>query len=77
MRIKCCRRRRRRRRRCCSYPCTPASAPPVIIPIAMQASTAAPQRPPLQITEYVQDIYPPAEVYAKQIPVVCLLIVQT
>ncbi len=33
------------------------------------------EQPPLQITEYVQDIYPPAQVFTDQVPVVCLLII--
>jgi hypothetical protein len=32
------------------------------------------EQPSLQITEYVQDIYPPAQVYTDQVPVVCLSI---
>jgi len=35
----------------------------------------AQQQPQLQVTEYVQDIYPPAQVYTDQVPIVCLLIV--
>ena len=38
----------------------------------MQAPAVVAQPPaPLQITEYVQDIYPPAQVYTEQVPVVC------
>ena len=36
----------------------------------MPAPAAAQQQVPLQITEYIQDIYPPAQVYTEQVPVV-------
>ncbi len=68
-------RRRRHRRRCRSY-CSapPAPLPPIIIPIPMQAPAAVPQQPQqYQVTEYVQDIYPPAQVFTEQVPVVCFI----
>jgi hypothetical protein len=70
----CIKRRRRRRRRCCR-PCPPnlAPLPPIIIPIPIQGPRQA--QPPLQVTEYIQDIYPPAQVYSDQVPVVCLSII--
>ena len=42
---------------------------PIIIPIPIQGP---PEQAPVQLTEYVQDIYPPAQVYSEQVPVVCL-----
>ena len=63
--VKKCRHRRRR----CHHSHTRAPAPPIIIPIPIQAP-APEQSVPLQITEYVQDIYPPAQVYTDQVPVV-------
>jgi len=48
--------------------------PPIVIPIPIQGPQIVEQQP-LQVTEYVQDIYPPAQVYSDQVPVVCLLIV--
>ena len=41
--------------------------PPIIIPIPIQGP---PEQPQLQITEYIQDIYPPAQVYMEQVPIV-------
>ena len=65
-------RRRRCRRRCRSLTPPPAPLPPIIIPIPIQAPAAAPPaQPAYQITEYVQDIYPPAQVFTEQVPVVC------
>ncbi|CAF4749037.1 unnamed protein product, partial [Rotaria magnacalcarata] len=55
----------RRRHRSCTPECAPL--PPIIIPIPMQEP--APPPPPLQITEYVQDIYPSAQYYNDQVPV--------
>lgn len=63
--IKRCRRRHRRHRHRDCRP--PAPLPPIIIPIPIQAPQ---EQVPLQVTEYVQDIYPPAEVYTDQVPVV-------
>jgi hypothetical protein len=37
----------------------------------MQAPAAVPQQPQYQVTEYVQDIYLPADVFTEQVPVVC------
>ncbi len=69
------RRRRRRHRRCRSYSSAPAPLPPIIIPIPMQAPAPAPQQAPsYQVTEYIQDIYPPAQVFTEQVPVVCHII---
>jgi hypothetical protein len=69
-------RRRRHRRRCRSLTPPPAPLPPIIIPIPIQAPAAAPPaQPAYQITEYVQDIYPPAQVFTEQVPVVCESIV--
>ncbi len=68
-------RRRRHRRRCRSY-CSapPAPLPPIIIPIPIQAPAAVQQQPQqYQVTEYVQDIYPPAQVFTEQVPVVCFI----
>ncbi len=65
--------RRRRRRRCRSYCCTPAPLAPIIIPIPMQAPAPQPA-PSYQVTEYIQDIYPPAQVFTEQVPVVCPMI---
>ncbi|CAF5131869.1 unnamed protein product [Rotaria sp. Silwood1] len=59
----CIKRRHRRRRRCRSV--TPPPLPPIIIPIPIPEPTP----PPLQVTEYVQDIYPPAQVYTDQVAV--------
>ena len=42
---------------------------PIIIPIPIQGP---PEQAPVQVTEYVQDIYPPAQVYSEQVPVVYL-----
>jgi len=40
----------------------------------MQAPAAVPQQPQqYQVTEYVQDIYPPAQVFTEQVPVVCFI----
>lgn len=64
--IKRCRRRRRRHHHHHHHR-PPAPLPPIIIPIPIQAP---PEEVPLQVTEYVQDIYPPAEVYMDQVPVV-------
>ncbi|CAF4366929.1 unnamed protein product, partial [Adineta steineri] len=75
IRIKCCRRRRRHhhhhhRRHCRSHSSSSAPLPPIIIPFAVPAPAAAPQQQPqLQITEYVQDIYPPAQVFTEQVPI--------
>ncbi len=66
-------RRRRRRRPCRSYS-TPAPLAPIIIPIPIQAPAPVPQQQPqYQVTEYVQDIYPPAQVFSEQVPVVCFI----
>jgi hypothetical protein len=41
----------------------------------MQAPAPAPQQAPsYQVTEYIQDIYPPAQVFTEQVPVVCHII---
>jgi hypothetical protein len=63
--IRRCRHRRRQRHRSC----TPKRAPlpPIVIPIAVQAPAT---QPAYQVTEYVQDIYFPAQVYSVQVPVV-------
>ncbi|CAF1210246.1 unnamed protein product [Adineta steineri] len=60
-------RRRHHRRRYRS--CPPGPLPPIIIPIPMQEQICVAEPPPLQITEYVQDIYPPAQVYTDQVQV--------
>ena len=66
-------RRHRRRRRCRSYSRTPPPAlAPIVIPIQMQAAAPAPA-PAYQVIEYIQDIYPPAQVFTEQVPVVSLL----
>jgi hypothetical protein len=44
--------------------------PPIVIPIPIQGPPVI-QEQPLQVTEYVQDIYPPAQVFTDQVPVVC------
>ncbi|CAF3205079.1 unnamed protein product [Rotaria sp. Silwood2] len=64
-----CIRRRRPRRQCRSYSCSQTSLPPIIIPIPIQAPAVVAQQPPFQVTEYVQDIYPPAQVFTDQVPV--------
>lgn len=64
-------RRCRRRRRCRSYSRTPPPAP-IIIPIQMQAPAPAPA-PAYQVIEYIQDIYPPAQIFTEQVPVVSLI----
>ncbi|CAF1147928.1 unnamed protein product [Rotaria sp. Silwood1] len=61
------RRCRRRRYRCRSYCCSQTPLAPIIIPI--QAPAVVAQQPPLQVKEYVQEIYPPAQVYTEQVPV--------
>ncbi|CAF4287844.1 unnamed protein product, partial [Rotaria sordida] len=58
----CIKRHRRRRRHC--RPTIPAPLPPIVIPIPMQEPA-----PQLQITEYIQDIYPPAQIYTDKVPV--------
>ncbi|CAF2741384.1 unnamed protein product [Rotaria sp. Silwood2] len=59
------RRHRRHRRRCRSVTPIPDQLPPIIIPFPVPE----PAPPQLQITEYVQDIYPPAQFYTDQVPV--------
>lgn len=72
--VRIIRRCRRRRRRCRSYCCTPPPAPlaPIVIPFPIQAPAPAPA-PAYQVTEYIQDIYPPAQVFTEQVPVVRLI----
>jgi hypothetical protein len=60
----------RRHHRSCTP--MPAPLPPIIIPIPMQGPTPLVEQPQLQVTEYIQDIYPPAQVFTDQVPVVCL-----
>jgi hypothetical protein len=60
----------RRHHRSCTP--MPAPLPPIIIPIPMQGPTSVVEQPQLQVTEYIQDIYPPAQVFTDQVPVVCL-----
>jgi hypothetical protein len=68
-------RRRRHHHRRHHRPCTPAPLPPIVIPVPIQAPTPVAEPTPYQVTEYVQDIYPPAQVFTDQVPVVCLLII--
>jgi hypothetical protein len=72
--VRIVRRCRHRRRRCRSYSSARAPLPPIVIPIPIQAPVVAQQQPQAyQVTEYVQDIYPPAQVYTEQVPMVCFL----
>lgn len=64
--VKRCRRRRRHHHRSR----TPAAPlPPIIIPVPIQPP-AQEQQTPMQVIEYVQDIYPSAQVYTDQVPIV-------
>lgn len=62
------------RRHCKVHKSVSGPQQPIIIPIQMP-EPPAPVQQPLQVTEYVQDIYPPAQVYTDQVPVVCISIV--
>lgn len=66
-------RRHRRRQRCRSYSRT-SSLAPIVIPIQIPAAAPAPApAPAYQVIEYIQDIYPPAQIFTEQVPVVSLI----